>query len=466
MLNSKTRSSKARLSFGAGALLAGLFAGQAVAQTAEELMQQGYLLPNMMPWISGEDRNGYTHDWRINSSLTEFSATTTPLNAGLGHLDVWDDPSQRGDNDIDVYQRIFHENGVDFIDILAGNFINHPSHGHFHFEGYSIQQLRHVTEGNGIGEVAAAGEKTSFCMIDLDQFQSGTSSNYFGCGRGHQGISAGWGDIYSSGLSGQQIDISGLERSGSTFTGGAGGGGLYWLEVTIDPLNSMIESNNNDNSAFVLIDLNQEGVELDDHSNSKASATWLNHGDYRFGEINWEGDVDQFSADVVEGARYVISMTELQLHRGDMTVYDTTGTNQVFYENIGQTGQQTTEYIFRANGTGDYYVEIGETENNFGTRDGSYLLHWELLAIAGDVDEDGVVDITDLDLIFATWGDSVAAGTAGDFDANGTIGAGDLAILHANWGATLADYGVHVPEPGSMALLAMGGLALLRRRRR
>lgn len=480
MLKFSSRSSRNRVSVGTGVLIAGLLAGEATAQ------YENYLLPDMMPWISGNLR--YGHGWIIDGD--EIRLATAPLNAGVGHLEIFDDPNDQGQSDIDVYQRLYEIGGTynDYMDVQVGNFINHPDHGHFHFEGYAIQQLREVTAGNGIGDVVAAGEKISFCMINIDQFDSDlynnstTGSNgqplyYSGCSRGHTGISAGYADVYSSGLSGQFIDITGLSTDAQgNFNGGLNGTGVYWMEVTIDPDNAMIESNNHNNSAYMLVDLNdttgsvgsgyERGRQLDDHADTSADATWLNDGEWRYGEINWEADEDRYSADVVEGALYMLRYEETQILYSDVTILDTTGTNEVFYANLGSSDRTNIDTTFRANGTGDYYVEIGETRSDFGNSDGAYHLRWDLVAIAGDVDQDGVVDVTDLDLILATWGDSVAAGTAGDFDADGTIGAGDLSILTANWGSTLADYGVAaVPEPGSIALLAMGGLALLRRRR-
>jgi hypothetical protein len=90
----------------------------------------------------------------------------------------------------------------------------------------------------------------------------------------------------------------------------------------------------------------------------------------------------------------------------------------------------------------------------------------------GDTDLDGDIDLTDLTnmgggygaLSGATWGQ-------GDSDGDGDVDLTDLTNLGGNYGFSgLFDHeydtGYGVPEPASMALLAMGALAVLRRRRK
>lgn len=83
------------------------------------------------------------------------------------------------------------------------------------------------------------------------------------------------------------------------------------------------------------------------------------------------------------------------------------------------------------------------------------------LTTPGDLDGDGEVNAGDLDLLLAEWG---LSGSPADADGSGTVDGDDLAIVINNWGdGDPPD--VNIPEPGSLALLGLGGLALILRRR-
>jgi hypothetical protein len=68
-----------------------------------------------------------------------------------------------------------------------------------------------------------------------------------------------------------------------------------------------------------------------------------------------------------------------------------------------------------------------------------------------------------------TWGYDVTVPQTlvqiGDLNVDGLVNTDDSAIILANWTGTPAAGGGMVPEPVTVSLLALGGLALLRRRR-
>lgn len=89
------------------------------------------------------------------------------------------------------------------------------------------------------------------------------------------------------------------------------------------------------------------------------------------------------------------------------------------------------------------------------------LLATPQVALEGDLNGDGVVNSTDLDLIRGNWGTNNPLGDAND---DGVVNSSDLDIVRANWGKQAAASAV--PEPASLVLLgAMGLLACLIRRR-
>jgi hypothetical protein len=112
----------------------------------------------------------------------------------------------------------------------------------------------------------------------------------------------------------------------------------------------------------------------------------------------------------------------------------------------------------------------------------------------GDASLDGQVNLTDLSILASHFGNTTAQWDQADFSYDGTVNLTDLSILASHFGDgvgnTLDDARVHVqfgedlamveasdpafasevsrlvPEPSSLTLLAIGGMGLLKRRRR
>jgi hypothetical protein len=121
----------------------------------------------------------------------------------------------------------------------AGCMVDHPTHGHWHFDAMASYRLvdpgprRHVVAGR---------PKVSFCLRD-NQPIPGTSPRqrrafYGECGRNRvQGISAGWVDLYSVNTPGQSIRIPPRMPNG-----------VYCLVLKADPRNLLLETNENNNA--------------------------------------------------------------------------------------------------------------------------------------------------------------------------------------------------------------------------
>ena len=113
----------------------------------------------------------------------------------------------------------------------------------------------------------------------------------------------------------------------------------------------------------------------------------------------------------------------------------------------------------------DYSRAASFDEPRFGTT-------WEEVLpdpiIEGDLNGDGFVGVDDLNIVLVNWNQNVTPGDkgAGDPTGEGFVGVDDLNIVLVNWNnGTPPPGGAAVPEPASLGLLTIGGLACLRRRR-
>lgn len=204
------------------------------------------LLPDLTVWAS--QSNGFMYDWTVQGD--ELRLTTAMANIGAGRMELRGG-SSHGDTQ-DVFQRVYEPNGA-YTDVLAGAFIYHPEHGHIHFENFAQFRLLAVDPNmpGSVGQVLRAGSKTSYCLLDVEAYNTSlpgaSQSSFFrNCGQ-VQGISVGWADVYDRGLEGQSIDITGITN------------GTYWLEAEVDPDNHLIESNESNNVTRIQITINGRG---------------------------------------------------------------------------------------------------------------------------------------------------------------------------------------------------------------
>jgi hypothetical protein len=88
-------------------------------------------------------------------------------------------------------------------------------------------------------------------------------------------------------------------------------------------------------------------------------------------------------------------------------------------------------------------------------------------SLEGDLNNDGFVGITDLNIVLSNWNQSVASGNPlmGDPSGDGYVGIDDLNTVLGNWNAGTPLTANAVPEPASLALLFPAALALARRKR-
>jgi hypothetical protein len=190
------------------------------------------LLPNLKATPATDI--GFGTGALLRFSTLSWNAGTGPLDLRAG--DTYPDGTQ------DVWQWIALEGGG-WAQRLAGRFVWHPAHNHFHFEGYALYTLQPVDAAGGS---ARTGQKTTFCVMDTNHVNaaitgSPASGVYTTCGNVEQGMSVGWGDRYGYTLAGQGIDMTGMAD------------GDYRLFIEIDPQHKLSESDRSDNISCVLL---------------------------------------------------------------------------------------------------------------------------------------------------------------------------------------------------------------------
>jgi hypothetical protein len=185
-------------------------------------------------------------------------------NAGAGPVELRFDRQagvdpQDGDLE-DVAQRVYSSDGT-FENHPAGQVVFHQIHDHYHFKDFAQSILWHAdSAGHLVGTApAAVGDKVSFCVSDTDLIAWGEkgddplsypapdclfpkqtigNTEFF-----WYGLSRGWADRYNWYLPGQMIDTTGLSD------------GTYALLTTVDPLDKLIESDDANNCASVIVEL-------------------------------------------------------------------------------------------------------------------------------------------------------------------------------------------------------------------
>jgi hypothetical protein len=90
-------------------------------------------------------------------------------------------------------------------------------------------------------------------------------------------------------------------------------------------------------------------------------------------------------------------------------------------------------------------------------------------SIPGDLNGDGFVGITDLNIVLGRWNNAVTPGSwlMGDPNGDGYVGIADLNVVLGNWNAGTPPTAIHttIPEPATQAVILLGGISMLPQRR-
>jgi hypothetical protein len=178
--------------------------------------------------------------------------SNTVWNAGEGPLVLsahLDPATKRGQ----AIQRVYDESGAFTTAPTGSDMYFHPSHNHYHFDGWGAYQLWTAAEydawlAGGSTTPEATGTKTTSCVLDeefvaqLPGARWPGTYNFGGCnpdaqGNLLEGLSVGWGDTYDWWRADQWVELPGNQRLAD---------GQYVLRSLTDPGNVVKESASND----------------------------------------------------------------------------------------------------------------------------------------------------------------------------------------------------------------------------
>jgi len=187
------------------------------------------------------------------ADVRKLRFSTTVVNIGDGPLDIAGsyDPDSRITT---ATQRIHRDDGY-VTEQVAGAFMFHPGHEHWHFEDFTMLELWTYDRDGELDEMKATTGKATFCAVDevleddsLPHVPEGPS--FLECGQGVQGISVGWSDTYTADLIGQELDITGVPD------------GRYAVRTVADPAERLRETNDDNNDLVVYVELRDGTIEL------------------------------------------------------------------------------------------------------------------------------------------------------------------------------------------------------------
>lgn len=210
-------------------------------------------LPNLTPLKPFDIQLEFADDFDFTKPHEALRFSTSSFNSGEYPLELLGAPPEGASRTV-ANQCVQWNDRVCTARQPAGHFDFHASHGHWHLDDFALYELRRLTKKGKPdmterGLVATSG-KVSFCMMDTanqgeadpaDPFDS--TGFYVSCSGVFQGISAGWADIYTWDLPGQQILVENVPD------------GDYALVITSNASEQLLETSYEDNTSVAKIRL-------------------------------------------------------------------------------------------------------------------------------------------------------------------------------------------------------------------
>lgn len=193
-------------------------------------------------------------------------------NVGEGNFDIRFSSDRSGATSKNV-QCVQRGDGSKPLARDAGFSYFHTTHGHYHYKDVIAHRLYKVTDRTaGTMVLAGKGEKLGYSPADQsfpewERFvqspsgSSGAAGNCAGTGFDSRlGLSRGWGDAYRYQRPGNYVDFN------------ANGDGYYVMATTADPQNTVLESDDSNNTSYAYLRI--EGDHIDVIESGVGSSPW------------------------------------------------------------------------------------------------------------------------------------------------------------------------------------------------
>lgn len=181
-----------------------------------------------------------------NGNYLQFSATV--WNAGDSPL-VVDGFRREGEDEMDAYQYFFDADGnqTGYEQVGQMHWDPKPTHQHWHFEDFATYTLLKEDQTEVV-----KSRKEAFCLAptdavdqtvpnaawNVDNGDLSTACGDYGSLSVREVLASGWGDTYAQFRAGQSFDLKGLPN------------GTYYIAVTANPHNRLVEGSTDNNQSL------------------------------------------------------------------------------------------------------------------------------------------------------------------------------------------------------------------------
>ncbi|MEK7794940.1 MAG: lysyl oxidase family protein [Candidatus Hydrogenedentota bacterium] len=176
-----------------------------------------------------------------------FRFDTSLPNNGPGEFRIRATGTDIGDGRQTVNQ-VIQQAGGGSREVDAGDFLYNTSTRRMENAEWVHYKIRALLPDDGVGDILAIGGKqavniTSSAVYDLSRPNAPPPNQRLVSNGPIQGISVGYTDLYPKALQFQWVDVTGLPS------------GEYWLNIVVDPMDQILESDNENNSTLVKVTL-------------------------------------------------------------------------------------------------------------------------------------------------------------------------------------------------------------------